>query len=88
MRIGGWRVGFAVSGLLGLAVVCASHEAGGAGAQQQQESDKQYEHLIRSVEGPDLFRAYCASPRERWKGKWAGGCNTEGDCSRPNDNHG
>jgi hypothetical protein len=35
MRIGGWRVGFAVSGLLGLAVVCASHEAGGAGAQQQ-----------------------------------------------------
>ncbi len=61
MRIGGWRVGFAVSGLLGLAVVCASHEAGGAGAQQQQESDKQYEHLIRSVEGPDLFRAYCAS---------------------------
>ena len=61
MRIGGWRVGFAVSGLLGLAVACASHEAGGAGAQQQQESDKQYEHLIRSVEGPDLFRAYCAS---------------------------
>lgn len=61
MRIGGWRVGFAVSGLLGLAVVCASHEAGGAGAQQQQESDKQYEHLIRSVEGPDLFRGYCAS---------------------------
>ena len=61
MKSGGWRRGFAVSGLLGLTLVCASHEAGGAWAQQQQESDKQYEHLIRSVEGPDLFRAYCAS---------------------------
>lgn len=61
MRIGGRRVGFALSGLLGLTLVCASHEAGGAWAQQQQGSDKQYEQLIRSVEGPDLFRAYCAS---------------------------
>jgi mono/diheme cytochrome c family protein len=61
MKSGGWRRGFAVSGLLGLTLVCASHEAGGAWAQQQQESDKQYEQLIRSVEGPDLFRAYCAS---------------------------
>ena len=61
MRIGGWRVGFAVSGLLGFALVCASHEARGARAQEQQESDKQYQQLIRSVEGPDLFRAYCAS---------------------------
>jgi len=61
MKSGGWRRGFAVSGLLGLTLVCASHEAGGAWAQQQQGSDKQYEQLIRSVEGPDLFRAYCAS---------------------------
>ncbi len=30
-------------------------------AQQQQESVKEYQQLIRSVEGPDLFRAYCAS---------------------------
>jgi mono/diheme cytochrome c family protein len=61
MRIGGWRVGFAASGLLAFALVCASRGAGGARAQQQQESDKQYQQLIRSVEGPDLFRAYCAS---------------------------
>jgi mono/diheme cytochrome c family protein len=60
MRIGGWRVGFAARGLLAIALVCASHGAGGARAQQQ-ESDKQYQQLIRSVEGPDLFRAYCAS---------------------------
>jgi mono/diheme cytochrome c family protein len=61
MRIGGWRVGFAVSGLLGFVLVCASRGAGGAWPQQGQESDKQYQQLIRSVEGPDLFRAYCAS---------------------------
>ena len=60
MRIGEWRVGFAASGLLAIALVCALHGAGGARAQQL-ESDKQYEQLIRSVEGPDLFRAYCAS---------------------------
>ena len=60
MRIGEWRAGFAASGLLAIALVCALHGAGGARAQQL-ESDKQYEQLIRSVEGPDLFRAYCAS---------------------------
>lgn len=61
MRIGGWRVGLAVSGLLAFALVCASRGAGGTRAQEQQESDKQYQQLIRSVEGPDLYRAYCAS---------------------------
>ena len=58
MKIDGWRLGLAISGML--ALVCASGGAGGA--QEQQESDKQYQQLlIRSVEGPDLFRAYCAS---------------------------
>lgn len=61
MRIGGWRAGFAVCGLLGFTAIWASHGAGGTWAQQQQESDKEYQQLIRSVEGPDLFRAYCAS---------------------------
>ena len=61
MRIGGWRAGFAVCGLLGFAAIWASHGAGETWAQQQQESDKEYQQLIRSVEGPDLFRAYCAS---------------------------
>jgi len=61
MRIGGWKVGFAASGLLGFALVCASRGTGEERAQQQQESDKEYQQLIRSVEGPDLFRAYCAS---------------------------
>jgi mono/diheme cytochrome c family protein len=61
MRTGGWKVGFAASGLLGFALVCASRGTGGERAQQQQESDKEYQQLIRSVEGPDLFRAYCAS---------------------------
>ncbi|MGB9243784.1 MAG: c-type cytochrome [Candidatus Acidiferrales bacterium] len=61
MRIGGWRVGFAVCGLLGFAAIWASRVAGEERAQQQQESVKEYQQLIRSVEGPDLFRAYCAS---------------------------
>ena len=61
MRIGGWRVGFAVCSLLGFAAIGASRLAGGAGSPQQQESEKEYPQLIRSVEGPDLYRAYCAS---------------------------
>jgi mono/diheme cytochrome c family protein len=61
MKIGGWRAGFAVCGLLAFAAIWTSRVAGGARSQQQQESDKQYQQLIRSVEGPDLFRAYCAS---------------------------
>ena len=61
MRIGEWGAGFAVCGLLGFAAIWASRVAGGTWAQEQQESDKEYQQLIRSVEGPDLFRAYCAS---------------------------
>jgi mono/diheme cytochrome c family protein len=61
MRIGGWRAGFVVCGLLGFAAIWTSRVAVGARSQEQQEPDKQYQQLIRSVEGPDLFRAYCAS---------------------------
>lgn len=44
-----------------IAVACVV--LGGAGRQNQiaQKADEQFKTLIRSVEGPDLFRAYCAS---------------------------
>lgn len=47
------------SSLLGLIAVVAA----GTSSQSQatQDSDKQFPPLIRSVEGADLFRAYCAS---------------------------
>lgn len=61
MRIGRWRAGFAVYGMLGLAATWVARGADGARSPQQQESNKEYQQLIRSVEGPDLFRAYCAS---------------------------
>jgi mono/diheme cytochrome c family protein len=61
MRIGGKRLGIAACGLLGFALICASRGPSGAWARQEQGSDPQFQQLIRSVEGPDLFRAYCAS---------------------------
>ncbi len=45
---------------LGLALVCVLAEASGVRAQGTANSEKQFEQLIRSVEGPDLYRAYCA----------------------------
>lgn len=48
---------------LGLAVVLASVALSGAGKQTQTapNTDEESIALIRSVEGPDLFRAYCAT---------------------------
>jgi len=46
---------------LGLALVCVSVGESGARAQAGPGSEQQFQQLIRSVEGPDLFRAYCAS---------------------------
>jgi mono/diheme cytochrome c family protein len=35
--------------------------SGGAGAQTKSAAPKQYEQLIYSVKGPDLFKAHCAA---------------------------
>jgi mono/diheme cytochrome c family protein len=55
----GWRRKLQV--LPAIAIACVV--LGGAGRQNQiaQKADEQYPSLIRSVEGPDLYRAYCAS---------------------------
>jgi mono/diheme cytochrome c family protein len=44
-------------------IVLSSTLLAGAAARNQTPSDseKEFQNLIRSVEGPDLFRAYCAS---------------------------
>lgn len=57
--------------LLGVALVCAALVAPVARSQTQSQSqsqprkvppsEQQFQPLIRSVEGPNLFRAYCAS---------------------------
>ena len=47
--------------LLGLALFCLSFGGPSAHAQVVQESDQRFPQLIRSLEGPDLFRAYCAT---------------------------
>jgi mono/diheme cytochrome c family protein len=47
--------------LLGLALVCVGLEDVGARSQAAPQSEQQFQKLIHSVEGPDLFRAYCAS---------------------------
>jgi len=46
---------------LALLLVWGLGGARGAIAQGATDSDQQFEQLIHSVEGPDLFRAYCAS---------------------------
>jgi mono/diheme cytochrome c family protein len=45
----------------GLALVCVLGGASGSKAQGTGDSDQKYEQLIHSVEGADLYRAYCAS---------------------------
>ena len=46
-----WTCGFFAAGLI----------SGYARAQAVSQSEAQFQQLIRSTEGPDLFRAYCAS---------------------------
>ena len=46
--------------LLGLSVIWLSLNGGIAHAQTTQDSEQKFQQLIRSLEGPDLFRAYCA----------------------------
>ncbi len=61
MRSGGWKWGIIACGVLALAVICTTYGKSGATAQEKQEPAPQFQQLIRSVDGPDLFRAYCAS---------------------------
>jgi mono/diheme cytochrome c family protein len=46
---------------LAFAMLYISRGVSGAKTQEGAESQQQYQQLIRSLEGPDLFRAYCAS---------------------------
>ena len=46
--------------LLGLALIWLFLDGGSAHAQTTQEPAQAFQQLIRSLEGPDLFRAYCA----------------------------
>ncbi len=50
-----------VSLVLALGVVCAAIVSASPESQTSQQIDKQYQHLIHSLAGPDLFQAYCAS---------------------------
>jgi len=61
MRSGGWKWGIIACGVLALAVICTTYGKSRAIAQEKQEPEPQFQQLIRSVDGPDLFRAYCAS---------------------------
>jgi mono/diheme cytochrome c family protein len=60
MRIRNWKIRVGSRLVLGLAVGCAILAGSGAKSQAP-DSEKQFQTLIRSVRGPDLFRAYCAS---------------------------
>lgn len=46
---------------LAFALICISRSVTKAKAQEEPVTQQQFQQLIRSVEGPDLFRAYCAS---------------------------
>jgi mono/diheme cytochrome c family protein len=57
----GGKVRIAVYLSFGFALICVSRGESGARAQAGPGSEQQFQQLIHSVEGPDLFRAYCAS---------------------------
>ena len=61
MRMRGGKLKIAVQLSLGFALVCVSLGEIRARAQAVPESEQQFQQLIHSVEGPDLFRVYCAS---------------------------
>lgn len=62
MRVGNSRTRRAAYSLLGTALILALPGARAGSAQAGQPAGKQQPApLIQSVEGPDLFRAYCAS---------------------------
>jgi mono/diheme cytochrome c family protein len=59
IRYGIVRVGVAL--YLSFGLTCAAFGAGASQSQQTSQPDQQFQQLIHSVAGPDLFRAYCAS---------------------------
>ena len=60
IRSGMWCLYLAVSAALAAGTVAKAQTASHT-TQKAPDSEKQFTHLIHSVEGPDLFRAYCAS---------------------------
>lgn len=46
---------------LGFGLICVTRGESRSRAQTEPDSQQQFQQLIHSVEGPDLFRAYCAS---------------------------
>lgn len=64
MKTAGDMIRRAMEFVSGVALICAALTASCAQAQAPQKpaaSDQELPPLIRSVRGPDLFRAYCAS---------------------------
>lgn len=60
MKMLNGRDGLAVCLSLGFALIFILHGERRANAQAVSESEQKFQQLIHSVEGPDLFRAYCA----------------------------
>jgi mono/diheme cytochrome c family protein len=60
MRVRGGKLRKAVYLSLGFALICVSRGESGARTQAGPGSEQQFQQLIHSVKGPDLFRAYCA----------------------------
>jgi mono/diheme cytochrome c family protein len=61
MRMRSRKSRIAVYLSLGFALMCVSPGENGARSQAGSGSDQQFQQLIHSVEGPDLFRVYCAT---------------------------
>src|ERR1035437_3577167 len=61
MRIAKVRIHTGSRLLLGCALSCAVVSGASARAQTKPRTRSQYERLIYSVKGPDLFRAHCAA---------------------------
>jgi mono/diheme cytochrome c family protein len=61
MRMRGGKPRIVVHLSLGFALICVSSGESGARAQARPGSEQEFQQLIHSVEGPNLFRAYCAS---------------------------
>jgi mono/diheme cytochrome c family protein len=61
MRIRYRRTKAFAAALLSFGVLGAFVAADSAVSQETKQSEQQFQQLIRSVAGPDLFRAYCAS---------------------------
>lgn len=60
-RIRYWKIGIVIALAIGIVLMFAAIMLRGATPASAQSPIPQYQQLIHSVEGPDLFRAYCAS---------------------------